>query len=65
MKDFLKNLFTRFMKKDQKKRRQYFHSSDVFREIGPNSEDENSDNEMTNLERELERMRICDFTDVN
>jgi hypothetical protein len=65
MRDFLLNVFGRFVKKDQKKQRQYFHSSDVFREIGPNSEDEDSESELTNLERDLERMRISDFTDVN
>ena len=61
----LMDIFAKFRKPYQKQKRQYFHSNDVFKEIGEQSEDEDSEEERTNLEKELERLRINDFSDVN
>ena len=58
-------IFHKFGKPEQKQRRQYFHSVDIFKEVGKDSEDEDSEEDLTHLERQLEKMRICDFSDVN
>ena len=66
MKAILNYIFSKFgWKVSQEKKKVYYHSADIFREIGPESEDEESEAEATYLERDLERCRISDFTDVN
>ena len=45
----LMDIFAKFRKPYQKQKRQYFHSNDVFKEIGEQSEDEDSEEERTNL----------------
>lgn len=43
----------------------YFHSSDIFRPISDESMDYDSEEDVGDIERELEKLKIEDFTDVN
>ena len=62
--DILDRIAAKFTKKAVKQRKEYFHSYDVFRQLGPESEDEDSEDDLAYIERELEKVRIADFTDI-
>ena len=49
----------------KERRRVYYHSTDIFREVGSSSEEVDSEREVNYLEDDLETRRIADFTDVN
>ena len=51
VKDILVSIFGKFIKQHQKQKRQYFHSVDVFKEVGEESQDDDSEDDLTNLER--------------
>jgi hypothetical protein len=53
MRLILTSIFSKFAKKVQNYRKEYFHSIDIFREVRAESEDEDSEEEIGNIEREL------------
>jgi hypothetical protein len=64
--DILDIIFKKFINRRARKgKRVYYHSNNIFAEIGTSSEEEDSENEVGYIERDLERHRINDFTDVN
>lgn len=67
VKEIFDKIFLKFIKKrrQRKQKQEYYHSIDIFREVLPESEDEDSEAEIGEIERELERMRISEFSDVN
>jgi hypothetical protein len=46
-------IFSKFCKKQQNHTKEYFHSFDIFKEVGPDSEDEDSEAEIGQIEQEL------------
>jgi hypothetical protein len=58
-------IFAKFSRRVTAHKKEYFHSLDVFRQVGAGSDEEDSEAEVGQIEQELERMRISDFTDVN
>lgn len=58
-------IFAKFTKRATAHKKEYFHSLNVFQQVGAGSDEEDSEAEVGQVEQELERMRISDFTDVN
>lgn len=52
-----------FLKKTTSNR-VYYHSGDIFREVGAESANQDSEKQLGEVERELQKMKISDFTDV-
>lgn len=46
-------IFAKFIRKQSAHRKEYFHSLDVFRVVGAESEDEDSEAEVGQIEQEL------------
>lgn len=60
--DILDHIFRKFAhRKARKDKRTYYHSNNLFQEIGTSSEEEDSENEAGYIERDLEKHRINDF----
>lgn len=60
----LSSIFSKFIKKHMPVKMEHFHSLDVFKEIRQ-GEHEERDEDLGQIELDLERMRISDFSDIN
>ena len=56
---------SKIRKVQEKSGQRYYHSNDIFREVGSESENEDSEAEVANIELELERLHIGEITDVS
>jgi hypothetical protein len=65
VKSILNTIVQKIDKPQINKDRIYFHSTNIFKRIDPNSKDPDSEEDIGLVERELEKLRIEDFSDVN
>ena len=53
VKEILSKISAKFIKKYIKQKQQYFHSYDIFKEVRPESDGEDSEDDVAYIQREL------------